>query len=336
MLSRFSPLPVTGDVLRDYRIAARRTWRPAQLGAHITRRMGESQEFREHAFYQLGDDLRHVDWRASARMEGRLGLSGSQNWLIRRFSAEEHYNFVISLDTRDTMHFPIIANERLRRDMPTLEISKIQVARWIATALAWLALDGSDRVAVHPLFGQSGASIDIRGSLASVGIEAHLDTFTYEPASETNLNLRDLEDLLKPAAVWLILTDMYFSTELALRLADRMRAAVNGRRWLILVDLDSWPFEATLLGTGPRRIIGSTRDEKRLFITEQILGETRSRIEAHQRKFLSTAGEGIKISRWPWPVSQKLTTAEDLKAFFTTSFHNDRTLRLLFENDPWF
>jgi uncharacterized protein (DUF58 family) len=40
---------------------------PGTAGAHAGSRAGSSLEFKEHRDYQPGDDLRHVDWNASAR-----------------------------------------------------------------------------------------------------------------------------------------------------------------------------------------------------------------------------------------------------------------------------
>ncbi len=335
MTTRFASLPLNEDALQDYHIQARRQWRPALLGPHITRRMGESQEFREHTYYQLGDDVRHIDWRASARMHGRLGLSDSQNWLVRRYAAEEHYRFVISLDLRCTMDYPVAAKRRRSRNATVDDLSKHQVARWIATTLSWLALYSGDQATLHPLFGPSGTSISLRGSPSVAVIESILDGFNANPHDEAALNLDDLEELLRPAAVWIILTDLYFREDVGLRLAERLRSAVTGRRWLILVDLDSWLFESTVLETGPRLIGGPIPGSKRVFVTQDQLQDVERRIEAHRRVFTTAAGGGVDVTEWKWWTASELTGTDALALFFKRTFHSDRKLRRLFERDPW-
>ena len=87
-------------LLQRYRLEARQALAPNLTGGQLMRRKGQSMEFREHVVYQIGDDIRFVDWRASARR-------GQEHDLVARsFVAEEQLKLLISVDTRPTMALP--------------------------------------------------------------------------------------------------------------------------------------------------------------------------------------------------------------------------------------
>ena len=70
--------PLSASFLQRYRLRARKRTRAAQVGAHLVRRKGASLEFRDHALYAPGDDIRHVDWRTSARLGRGEDLGGGR------------------------------------------------------------------------------------------------------------------------------------------------------------------------------------------------------------------------------------------------------------------
>jgi uncharacterized protein (DUF58 family) len=91
----------------------------------IARRRGTSAEFREHRFYAPGDDLRRVDWMAYAR-------TGEP--VVKLFHSEEDTLVRLLVDASRSLAF----------GTPP----KIDVARRMAAALAYLALAGSRRAQV--------------------------------------------------------------------------------------------------------------------------------------------------------------------------------------------
>lgn len=91
----------------------------------VARRRGTSSEFREHRSYLWGDDLRRIDWMAFAR-------TGEP--VIKLFHAEEDTVVRLLLDASASLAFG--------------SPPKIEVARQMAAALAFLALAGSRRVQV--------------------------------------------------------------------------------------------------------------------------------------------------------------------------------------------
>lgn len=92
-------------------------------GDHVARRRGGNAEFQEHRPYAPGDDLRRIDWLAFAR-------SGAP--VVKTFRMEEDVVVRLLLDASASLDF---GNPR-----------KIEVSRRIAAAMAYLALEDSERV----------------------------------------------------------------------------------------------------------------------------------------------------------------------------------------------
>jgi len=113
------------DFLRELEVLRRRLDVRARSGAageQVARRRGGSAEFHEHRAYAAGDDLRRVDWLAFAR-------SGTP--VIKLFRAEEDVIVRLVLDASASLGFG--------------DPQKLEVARRLTAAVAYLALAGSQR-----------------------------------------------------------------------------------------------------------------------------------------------------------------------------------------------
>jgi hypothetical protein len=286
------------------------------IGAHLMRRKGQSLEFREFAPYTLGDDIRHVDWRASAR------YGAGEDWLVRNFAAEEQLTIVISIDTRDTMGLPEAA-------------PKVQIAFWLAEAIALIALCSNDQVILHRLFGRpAGSVVELRSSgdvhPTRSALHSALRRFSVYDGPTHPANLKVLSPYLPPAAVWVILTDLYFPWDKqAHLLARRIAAAQDGLRWVILVDLDSWPHEMVILGEGVRLIEGprSKLTDTPVDITSDSIREVETKIDLHKRRFKKLIHHAVcDVISWKWPSSEK----PEPESFFRNAFLGDKVLQRLF------
>ncbi len=99
--------------------------RSGAAGEHAARRRGGSAEFQEHRYYEPGDDLRRVDWLAFARTGAPV---------VKLFRAEEDVVVRLLLDASASLEFG---------DPP-----KIEVARRLGAAFAYMALASSQRAQV--------------------------------------------------------------------------------------------------------------------------------------------------------------------------------------------
>jgi len=310
----FEPLPLRAAELERFRWRCRQQLRPGLVGSHLTRRKGQSLEFRELVAYTPGDDLRYVDWQASARTGDEDAL------LVRSFLAEEQMTLVVSLDTRDSLWLP--------RALP-----KRQVAAWLAEAIATLVLRGragSDRVILHRLFGASANSlVELHGAAQAGQVRSVLQRLAATPSDEVP-NLAHLIPKLPPAAVWMIVTDLYFSDPGAV-LARQAAAASRGARWVIVVDLNSWPYEAGLAERERSGLIAGPQLERPVPFDQQVLSTAREASTQHKQRWLASAGRSKADIVWDWPVS--LPSAALGREFFRHRFWHEPIIQQLFMRD---
>lgn len=125
-----------------------------RAGQQHSRLYGRGMDYAESRVYQLGDDVRRLDWRLTAR-SGRLHT--------KLFQEEREGRLLILLDTHASMHF----GTRVR-------FKSVQAARAAALA-AWYVVRAGERVGVmefggghrllRPLAGTRGA-LAVCGALA--------------------------------------------------------------------------------------------------------------------------------------------------------------------------
>lgn len=118
---------VSGMLLR-----ARLIVEGALTGAHRARLRGSSVEFAEHKEYAPGDEIRHIDWKAYAKVD---------RYYVKQFEQESQLTAYLVLDTSASMDY---AGEGL---------SKLRYAAYLSAALAYLLVQQRDRVGLLP-FGQ--------------------------------------------------------------------------------------------------------------------------------------------------------------------------------------
>lgn len=96
-----------------------------QWGTKRAAFLGQGMEFAESRLYQAGDDIKHIDWRVSAR---------TSKVHTKLFQAQRERPVYLLIDMRNMMQF----GSRVR--------FKAHLAAEIAAQLAWVGLDGGDRV----------------------------------------------------------------------------------------------------------------------------------------------------------------------------------------------
>src|SRR5712692_6119807 len=97
-------------------------------GERRSKRKGQSVEFADFRNYVAGDDLRFIDWNTYARLD-RL--------FLKLFLEEEDLHFYALIDASASMDF----------GSPT----KLEYAKQLAAALAFIGLKRADRVKVETL-----------------------------------------------------------------------------------------------------------------------------------------------------------------------------------------
>ncbi|MCL2744806.1 MAG: DUF58 domain-containing protein [Planctomycetaceae bacterium] len=110
-------------------LVAQRVFRGQLLARKRTRIQGNGIEFADHRDYVLGDDLRYLDWSIFARLGSRS---------VKRFEEEEDLYVYFFIDCSPSM----AAGTSIRGE------TKLDYAKKIAAALAYIALSGLDRVSI--------------------------------------------------------------------------------------------------------------------------------------------------------------------------------------------
>ncbi len=114
-LARLGSLPVKARVIVE----------GALSGLHRASMHGASVEFAEHKEYSPGDELRHVDWKAYAKL-GRI--------YVKQFEQESQLTVYLVLDASASMSFAGHA------------VSKLEYAGLCLAAMAYLVIQQQDKV----------------------------------------------------------------------------------------------------------------------------------------------------------------------------------------------
>ncbi len=130
--------PATLATLGDLRLATQQVVEGFVAGLHRSRRPGAGGDFLQYRAYQPGDDPRRLDWRAYAR---------SDRLYVRETEAEREVPVRIVLDATGSM-----AHED-RSSSPSMV--KLDYARYLAAAIAWLADRQGDRVSLAVVSAES-------------------------------------------------------------------------------------------------------------------------------------------------------------------------------------
>ncbi|HEX7340382.1 MAG TPA: DUF58 domain-containing protein [Rhodanobacteraceae bacterium] len=164
----------------------------AAAGPHASHRRGRGMDYLESRAYQAGDDVRHLDWRLTAR----------RGHLHTKVFAEEHEHRVLLLvDTHASMRFG--TRERFK---------SVQAARAAALA-AWLVARTGGRVGIAafgPCQDSTRAAPGRHGALAVCAALERFDAAAascsdrHEPLSQA---MRRMEPLLRGVGQVLLISD---------------------------------------------------------------------------------------------------------------------------------
>lgn len=115
------------DAVKALELAARGAVEGARIGHHRSLLRGLSTEFTHHRPYTYGDELKHLDWRVYSRTE---------RYYIKLYEAETNYDAHLLLDASASMRYG------------SGDVTKLEYAKIMAAALAFLIVDGRDSAAL--------------------------------------------------------------------------------------------------------------------------------------------------------------------------------------------
>jgi uncharacterized protein (DUF58 family) len=160
-------------------------------GAHRSPFHGFSVEFAEHREYVPGDDLRYVDWKVFGK---------SDRFYLKRFEEETNFDCHLLLDTSESMSY--------RSEGAAM--SKLEYARSIAAALAYLVVRQQDAVGLATFDNAVGTFV--RPSSQARQLRTLCELMDRTPAARTTSIgpiLHELAERIRRRGLVVILSDLF-------------------------------------------------------------------------------------------------------------------------------
>ena len=241
---------------RRYRISIPPRLAQGNVGYHLGNRAGSSLEFLDHRSYQLGDDLRRIDWHAYARTD---------KLTMKLFREEVCPHVDILLDGSKSMHL--------------LGSAKVRATLGVASILTQAS-------------GRSGYSHN--GWMIKVGIEpiangkesgALWDKLSFDGQMPLAEQVARSAAIFKPRGIRVLVSDLLWlgnPLSLLARLADQASMVVV-IQLLAKADVDPQI-------RGNLRLIDSeTSEVNEMFIDAAMLERYHNRLKSHQENWLRAA-----------------------------------------------
>jgi len=176
--------------LESLAFVARRLYRGASRGAHMSVRRGTSLDFADFRSYQPGDDFRTIDWGIYGRLD-RL--------VVRLYAEEEDLTVHILLDASKSMSF----------GTPP----KIDYARRLAAALGYVGIRSLDRVGVTTFSaGLAGALAPRRGRAQLFHLLEHMSALAPQGRTDIARSLEDYARRSRSPGLAIVISDLLDDT----------------------------------------------------------------------------------------------------------------------------
>jgi uncharacterized protein (DUF58 family) len=243
--------------LERLRLISRRVFVGKTWGERRSKKRGVSVEFADFRNYAAGDDLRHLDWNALARLD-RL--------FLRLFVEEEDLQVYILLDASRSMAFG---------DPP-----KFDYARRAAAALGYLALVNSDRLTawvygerLGPVFGPT------RGKGRALESFHWFNQLRPEGPTATGASLKEFALRAKKPGLVIVLSDFFDEDHLS------GLGALAARHFEVLLFhiLDREELKPSLVGD-LKLIDSETGEEREITITQGLLRDYQHKLQQFSRE----------------------------------------------------
>lgn len=145
--------PAVLNRIGSLEVVARKIVEGTMVGPHESRGHGVGSEFAQYRPYIPGDDLRALDWRVYARTD---------RYFVRQYTAETNMHAWLVVDATASMRFA------------SGGVSKLDAARMLAAALAFVLVRQGDRVGLRAVGGGARAE-----ALPARGGERHLHALLH-------------------------------------------------------------------------------------------------------------------------------------------------------------
>ena len=277
LLARLGPL----------QIRARKVMEGVLTGLHKSPHHGQSVEFSEHKEYAPGDEIKHIDWRAFAKLD---------KYYVKRFEMETNLRAQLVVDASGSMAYGRGA------------MTKLQYAAVCAGALAYLLARQGDQVGLILAGSSDPASTErlpegVRSHLPFAASSAHVQEILRRLDGAAGRGPTDLSAALDFAAekagrrgLVVVLSDLFDTAGRTVPALKMLRGRRHDVLLLHLLDREEldFPFD------DPTRFL-SMEDERQIDaqprqIRESYLRELRRFLEEVKRELTRADVEYVQVA----------------------------------------
>jgi uncharacterized protein (DUF58 family) len=189
--SRFLDLPALSAVAH-MRFTTRHRIEGSFSGRHASRQLGGAGEFVDFREYSGGEDIRRIDWKVF----GRTGKA-----FVRLHQDETNLLCTLAMDASGSMLFS-------GRASAGGDGSKLDYAKYLATALSHVIAQGQDQVGLAALRSGLDEFLAPAGTARHVArLQEAIEQMTTRPATELAPGLRQLFERSSRRGVLIVLSD---------------------------------------------------------------------------------------------------------------------------------
>lgn len=279
--------------MNDLELVAQGIVEGALHGMHRSPYVGFSVEFESHREYQLGDDLRHVNWNLWAR---------TNELFVKQFKCDTNLNLYLLMDISGSM---LCANG---------PAAKWEYASRAAAALGFLSIGKRDAAGITLLHGK------VKDHLPAALKPNQLENLIYilenpktEGEADISLALKEVATLCQRRGIVVLFSDFFDNEEQLLRGLSQLR--FMGHEVLVVHILD--PYELELPETGHYEFVDLEKGAK--------VKASCSQLRESYGRIVSEWQENIRVSCQKIGVDYLFCTTADPLRDLLIDYLNKRT-----------
>ena len=221
------------EALAGTKLRARSIIEGLMAGMHRNPNRGSSVEFAEYKEYGPGDELRHIDWRAYARVD---------RYYVKQFEDETNLRAFFLVDQSGSMGFAYDG-----------VMTKYDYAATLAASLAWLLLQQGDAPGLQLFHDQPGVYLAPSSKRTQLDdFCALLDAATPQGKTRSDLAVARIAERIRARSLVVLISDFIDTGEETLTLAKILRRRGMEVVLFHIMDRAEWtlPWEQMCLFEG--------------------------------------------------------------------------------------
>jgi len=213
--------------LGDLELIAREAVEGLRVGSHRSPLRGFSTEFAHHRQYAPGDAIRDIDWRVYGRTE---------RYYTKLYEAETNFDCYLLIDASSSMTYA------------SGKVSKLEYAKFLAAALAYLVLKQRDSVGLSIFDSEVRIHLPPRSAMGIIlQIDQLLRDIRPAPRNSVAKQLHDIAMMMKRRSFVILISDLFADVKDIMEGLEHLR--YDGHNVIVLHTLDPYELQFPFKGT---------------------------------------------------------------------------------------